>query len=107
MAKYIDEEGRTYELDLEKLRHEARLQEIEAKKKADLEIEEAKRQTALMVEDRRAEASLRTENRKGLWALGAGLAGLAAGVLITVVANRRDISQREISSTVNNRKLLR
>lgn len=107
MATYIDDTGHEFTLDIERYRHEARLQEIEAKKKADLELEAARRQTALMVEDKRSEANLRTENRKGLWALGAGLAGLAAGVLITCLANRRDISQRDMSNTINNRKLLK
>lgn len=102
-----DVELRELNIEIERLKHELRLEEERLRHEAEMELERERRETALMVEEQRRITATQTENRKGLWALGAGIAGVAAGVLITVIANRRDISQRDISQNVNNKRLFR
>lgn len=98
---------RELNMELEKLRHEYRLMEIEAKKQADLELEDRKAQHALSLESQRGSNNLSTENRKGMWALGAAIAGCLLGVGLTVWANNRGISQRDVSQGSSNRRLLK
>ena len=102
-----EEELREVKLEIARLEHELRLAEIEARKKADLEIEGAKAQNALILESQRGQNSLAVENRKGLWALGGAIAGCLLGVGLTIWANNRGISQRDISQGSGNRRLLK
>lgn len=102
-----EDEIRDLQLELEKLRHEYRLMEINAKKEADLEVEDRKAQHALTLEAQRGSNNLSVENKKGMWALGAALAGCLLGVGLTVWANNRGISQRDISQGSSNRRLLK
>lgn len=102
-----EEELREVKLEIARLEHELRLAEIEAKKKADLELEEQRAQHAIILEEQRGKNSITVENRKGLWALGAAIGGCLLGVGLTIWANNRGISQRDISQGSGSRKLLK
>lgn len=102
-----EEELREINERIERLKHELRLEEIKAKKEADLELEERRAQNALILEEQRGKNSLAVENKKGLWALGAAIGGCLLGVGLTIWANNRGISQRDISQGSGSRKLLK
>lgn len=107
MAKYHFEDGTEMDIDIEKLRYEHEIGKINAKKEADLEIEDRKAQHALALEEKRLENNLTVENRKGLWALGGAILGVAAGIGLTIWANNRGISQRDINDGANKRRLFK
>lgn len=94
-------------LELEKLRNELRMLEIEAKKLADLEIEDRKAQHAMEVEAKRGENTLAAENRRGMFGILTAIGGVIAGVALTTWANNRGISQRDVEKGASQRKLLR
>ena len=98
---------RELEIELEKAKHELRLMEIEAKKQADLELEDRRAKHALELEAQRGSNNLASENRKGLWALGAAIGGCLLGVGLTIWANNRGISQRDVSQGSSSRRLLK
>jgi hypothetical protein len=102
-----EEELREVKLEIARLEHELRLEEIEAKKQADLELEEKRAQHALILEEQRGKNSLAVENKKGLWALGAAIGGCLLGVGLTIWANNRGVSQRDISQGTGSRRLLK
>lgn len=103
MGRSIEE----IDMELEKARHELRLAEIRAKALADLELEDRKAQHAMELEAQRGSNNLQVENRKGMWGLGAAIAGCLLGVGLTVWANNRGISQRDISEGSNKKRLLK
>ena len=103
----IEAERHQCMMELERLRNELKLKEIEAKKQADLEVEDRKAQHAMEVEAKRGENSLAAENRRGMFGILTAIGGVIAGVALTTWANNRGISQRDVEKGASQRKLLR
>lgn len=94
-------------LEIERLRNELRLGEIEAKRLADLCIEDRKAEHAMELEAKRGENALAAENRRGMFGILTAIGGVVAGVALTTWANNRGISQRDVEKGASHRKLLR
>ena len=107
MAKFVREDGTEYDVDIERLKHEHMLAQIEARNKADLILEDRKFEHSVSLEQQRRETNLAVENRKGMWTLGIAVGGVIIGTIFKLWADSRGVSERTINDGAGMWKKLR